>query len=67
MDELIDKPQYIIVGSGIYGSIIAEKISNDLNSKVLIIEKKSHIASNYYDYIDKDTGILISKFLSFLK
>lgn len=62
MDELIDKPQYIIVGSGIYGSIIAEKISNELNSKVLIIEKKSHIASNYYDYIDKDTGILISKY-----
>ena len=62
MDELIDKPQYIIVGSGIYGSIIAEKISNELNVKVLIIEKKSHIGSNYYDYIDKDTGILISKY-----
>ena len=62
MDELIDKPQYIIVGSGLYGSIIAERISNELNAKVLIIEKKSHIASNYYDYIDKDTGILISKY-----
>ena len=36
MDELIDKPQYIIVGSGLYGSIIAEKIANELNSKVLV-------------------------------
>lgn len=33
---------YIIIGSGFAGSVIAERIANVLNKKVLIIEKKSH-------------------------
>ena len=34
MAELVDKPQYIIVGAGLSGSIIANKIANELNVKV---------------------------------
>ena len=62
MADLIDKPQYIIVGAGLTGSVIANKIATELNSKVLILEKRNHIAGNCYDYIDKDTGLLISKY-----
>ncbi len=52
---------YIIVGSGFAGCVMAERIANKLNKKVLIIEKRSHIGGNCYDEIDK-SGILIHKY-----
>jgi len=53
---------YLIVGCGLSGAIIAERISNILNEKVLIIEKLNHIGGNCYDYIDEETGILCNKY-----
>lgn len=52
---------YIIIGAGITGIIIAERIANILNRKVLIIEKRKHIGGNCYDYRDNN-GILIHKY-----
>jgi UDP-galactopyranose mutase len=43
---------YIIVGSGFSGSVMAERIAKVLNKKVLIIEKRNHIGGNCYDYKD---------------
>jgi UDP-galactopyranose mutase len=53
---------YLVVGCGLSGAVIAERIANILNEDVLIIEKSEHIAGNCYDYIDKETGILCSKY-----
>ncbi|MEM0325267.1 MAG: UDP-galactopyranose mutase [Nanopusillaceae archaeon] len=52
---------YIIVGAGISGIVVAERIANVLNKKVLIIEKRNHIGGNCFDYLDK-TGIYIHKY-----
>ena len=52
---------YIIIGSGFAGSVIAERIANVLNGKVLVIEKRNHIGGNCYDYTNKD-GIIIHKY-----
>lgn len=52
---------YIIVGAGISGATIAERCANSGN-KVLVIDKRNHIAGNVYDEIDKKTGIRISKY-----
>lgn len=52
---------YIIIGSGFAGSVIAERIANKLNKKVLIIEKRNHIGGNCYDYRTKD-GIIVHKY-----
>jgi len=52
---------YLIIGSGFAGSVIAERIANVLNKKVLIIEKRNHIGGNCYDYKDKN-GIIIHKY-----
>lgn len=53
---------YLVVGCGLSGAVIAERIANILKEPVLIIEKSDHIAGNCYDYIDEDTGILCSKY-----
>ncbi len=52
---------YIIVGAGLAGCILAERIANKLDKKVLIIEKRNHIGGNCFDYKDEN-NILIHKY-----
>ena len=52
---------YIVIGAGFAGSVIAERIANVLNKKVLMIEKRNHIGGNCYDYRTKD-GIIVHKY-----
>lgn len=51
----------LIVGCGFSGATLARKIAEELNQKVLVIDEKSHIAGNAYDYRDKN-GIMIHKY-----
>ena len=60
--ELIKEYDIIIVGAGLSGVVIAEQFSSKLNKKILIIDKRDHIAGNCYDYIDSKTGILMNKY-----
>ena len=53
---------YLIVGCGLSGATIAERIANVLNEKVIIIDKREHIGGNCYDYIDETTNIRINKY-----
>ncbi|MFC6095400.1 UDP-galactopyranose mutase [Flavobacterium qiangtangense] len=50
----------LIIGAGISGAVLAERYAS-FGKKVLIIEKRDHIAGNCYDYMD-DNGILVSKY-----
>jgi len=52
---------YIIIGAGFVGSVLAERIANKLNKKVLIIEKRNHIGGNCYDFKDEN-GIIVHKY-----
>ena len=51
----------IIVGGGPVGCVLANKLSNELNLKCLIIEKRNHIAGNCYDEYNKK-GLLYHKY-----
>jgi UDP-galactopyranose mutase len=52
---------YLIVGAGYAGSVLAERLARVANKKVLIIDKRNHIAGNAYDYYNED-GILVHKY-----
>jgi UDP-galactopyranose mutase len=52
---------FVIVGAGFAGSVLAERIATQLNQKVLLVEKRNHIGGNAYDYYNKD-GILVQKY-----
>ncbi|HVF10855.1 MAG TPA: UDP-galactopyranose mutase [Abditibacteriaceae bacterium] len=49
---------YFIVGAGFAGSVLAERLARDSDKKVLICDKRPHIAGNAYDYYNED-GILV--------
>ena len=51
----------IIIGGGPVGCVLAERISNDLNLKCLIIDKRNHIAGNCYDE-KNNKGLLYHKY-----
>ena len=55
------KFKYVIVGTGLAGATVAERIASQLNEQVLVIEKRKHIAGNCYDFYD-DNGILVHKY-----
>ena len=55
------KIKHLIVGAGLSGAVLAERIASLLKEPVTVIEKKDHIAGNCYDYRDKN-GICIHKY-----
>jgi len=52
---------YLIVGAGYSGCILAERIATQLEKRVLLVERRNHIAGNAYDYYDEN-GILVHKY-----
>ncbi len=52
---------YLIVGAGFAGSVLAERLASKANKKVLVIDKRNHIGGNTYDYYD-EAGILVHKY-----
>jgi len=52
---------YLIVGAGFSGSIIAERLATQLGKKVLIVDKRNHIGGNAYDHYD-NSGVLVHKY-----
>lgn len=52
---------YLIVGAGFAGSVLAERLASVANKKVLIIDQRNHIAGNAYDFYNED-GVLIHKY-----
>lgn len=52
----------VIVGSGLFGLTMAERVANDLGRRVTIVEKRDHIGGNAYSYRDPETGIEIHKY-----
>ena len=51
----------IVIGAGFAGAVIANLLATLKNEKVLVIDRKTHVAGNYYDYRDKN-GIMVQKF-----
>jgi UDP-galactopyranose mutase len=52
---------YLIVGAGFAGSVLAERLAADAGKKVLVVDRRPHIAGNAYDEYNDD-GILIHRY-----
>ena len=45
---------YLIVGAGFAGSVLAERLTSQLGKRVLLVDRRRHIGGNAYD--EKDAG-----------
>src|ERR671921_1926468 len=52
---------YLIVGADFAGSVLAERLATRSNKKVLIVDKRNHIAGNAYDHYNEE-GVLVHKY-----
>ena len=52
---------YMIVGAGFAGSVLAERLASQLDAKVLIVDRRNHIGGNAYDFYN-DAGVLVHKY-----
>lgn len=52
---------YLIVGAGFVGSVLAERLASQKNKKVIVVDRRDHIAGNAYD-LRNDDGIMYHKY-----
>jgi UDP-galactopyranose mutase len=52
---------YLIVGAGFAGAVAAERLARGLGKKVMVVDKRCHVAGNAYDHLDQ-SGILVHKY-----
>src|SRR5436309_11789875 len=52
---------YMIVGAGFAGSVLAERLARGSGKKVLLVDRRPHIGGNAYDHYD-DAGILVHRY-----
>ncbi|HEV7395268.1 MAG TPA: UDP-galactopyranose mutase [Pyrinomonadaceae bacterium] len=52
---------YLIVGAGFAGSVLAERLAAGSDKKVLLCDRRPHIGGNAYDHYN-DAGILVHKY-----
>ena len=52
---------YLIVGAGFAGSVIAERLARVADKRVLLCDRRNHVGGNAFDHYD-DAGILVHKY-----
>lgn len=54
------KIKHLVVGAGLSGAVMAERIAGVLNEPVLVIDARGHIGGNCFDYRDKTAFAFIN-------
>lgn len=52
---------YLIVGAGFAGSVLAERLAAGLGKRVLLVDRREHIGGNAYDHLD-ESGVLVHRY-----
>ena len=52
----------LVVGSGLAGAVVAERLASKYGEEVLVVENRHHIGGNIWDYFDPETGICVHKY-----
>ncbi|RUR56301.1 UDP-galactopyranose mutase [Vreelandella populi] len=52
---------YLIVGAGFAGSVLAERLATQLDKRVLVIDRRPHIAGNAFDHYNED-GVWVHRY-----
>ncbi|GAB3429639.1 UDP-galactopyranose mutase [Actinophytocola sediminis] len=52
----------VVIGSGFFGLTIAERVATQLDKRVLVLERRSHLGGNAYSEPDAETGIEVHRY-----
>ena len=52
---------YMVVGAGFAGSVLAERLAREAGKQVLLVDRRPHIGGNAYDHYD-EAGILVHRY-----
>lgn len=52
---------YLIVGAGFAGSVLAERLASQLGRRVLLLDRREHIGGNAYDHLDA-AGVRVHRY-----
>lgn len=55
------KVKNLVIGAGLSGVVLAERIASELKEEVLILEQRNHIGGNCFDYQDQN-GIHVHQY-----
>ncbi|MDQ3857241.1 MAG: UDP-galactopyranose mutase [Actinomycetota bacterium] len=57
----IKRFDYLVVGAGFAGSVLAERLAAGAGMDVLVVDRRPHIGGNAYDHYD-EAGILVHRY-----
>ena len=52
---------WLIVGAGFAGSVLAERLASQRGDSVLLIDRRPHIGGNAYDHVNQ-AGLLVHRY-----
>jgi UDP-galactopyranose mutase len=52
---------WLVVGAGFSGAVLAERLASQMDARVLVIDRRDHVAGNAFDHVD-DAGVLVHKY-----
>lgn len=55
------KYDYVIVGAGYAGCVLAERLASQCDNRILLIDQRNHIGGNAYDFIN-EIGIRVHQY-----
>lgn len=55
------KLDWLVVGAGCSGAVVAERIASQLGKRVLVVDRRDHIGGDAYDHYDEH-GILVHRY-----
>jgi choline dehydrogenase-like flavoprotein len=55
------KVDWLIVGAGYTGCILAERLATQLNRKVLLVDRRDHVGGNAFDFYNEH-GVLVHQY-----
>jgi UDP-galactopyranose mutase len=52
---------YVIVGAGFSGSVVAAQMARNFRKRVLLVDRRAHVGGNAYDHAN-EAGVLVHKY-----